>query len=244
MDDLLAPLRAVSLKEVFVERFERLILSGKLPIGEKLPSERALAVDLGVSRPVVHDGLVELVARGLVSTKPRIGTVINDYRREGSLVLLTSLMSSGVGVEDPLLLRGLLDVRMLMESEAARLAAIERSDDDVEELRDLLAREAMAGAARGPDRVHLNFRFHHRIALASGNPVYAMLLKSLEPAHQTLAGRFFQVADDLGWLLDRHMRLVDAIAESLPDLARDLMQEILENGERVVLAAAAQGEMQ
>ncbi|MBW2258334.1 MAG: FadR family transcriptional regulator, partial [Deltaproteobacteria bacterium] len=92
MDQVLEPLRATRLTDLFIERFEELILSGRLSIGQKLPSERELARQLAVSRPVVHDGLVELSARGLVTIQPRVGTVVNDYRREGSLALLTSLM--------------------------------------------------------------------------------------------------------------------------------------------------------
>ena len=54
---LLEPLKTDSLVEAFVKRFEELILSGKITIGQQLPSERELAKTLGVSRPVVHDGL-------------------------------------------------------------------------------------------------------------------------------------------------------------------------------------------
>ena len=87
MIEILQPLRTASLKEAFIERLEELILSGEVSIGEKLPSERALAEKLGVSRPVVHEGLVELAARGLVTLKPRVGAEVNDYRRQGSLAL-------------------------------------------------------------------------------------------------------------------------------------------------------------
>ncbi|MFA6032330.1 MAG: GntR family transcriptional regulator, partial [Myxococcota bacterium] len=92
MIELLAPLKAESLKEVFISRFEGLILSGQLATGQKLPSERELAMTLGVSRPVVHEGLVDLAAKGLVSMKPRVGAFVNDFRREGSITLLSSLL--------------------------------------------------------------------------------------------------------------------------------------------------------
>ncbi len=58
MQELFEPIRTESLKDVFIRRFEDLILSGKFPVGQKLPSERELALQLGVSRPVVHEGLV------------------------------------------------------------------------------------------------------------------------------------------------------------------------------------------
>ena len=110
-------------------------------MGQKLPSERALALQLGVSRPVVHEGLVELAARGLVTMKPRVGAVVSDYRRQGSLALLDSLISYRRGAVDQTLLDGLLSLRRLVESETARLAARNRTNDDLHELEQILARE-------------------------------------------------------------------------------------------------------
>jgi len=104
MQELLKPIRTESLKDVFIRRFEDLILSGKFPIGQKLPSERELALQLGVSRPVVHEGLVDLAAKGLVSMIPRVGTIVNDYRQEGSLSILTSLVNYNQGNLEPGLL--------------------------------------------------------------------------------------------------------------------------------------------
>ncbi|MCK5153376.1 MAG: FadR family transcriptional regulator, partial [Spirochaetales bacterium] len=70
MKELLEPISTESLKDVFVSQFEDLILSGKIVSGETLPSERDLALQMGVSRPVVHEGLLELSAKGLVTIKP------------------------------------------------------------------------------------------------------------------------------------------------------------------------------
>ena len=83
MQELLKPIRTESLKDIFIKRFEELILSGTFPVGQKLPSERELAFQLGVSRPVVHEGLVDLAAKGMVTLIPRVGTIVNDYRQEG-----------------------------------------------------------------------------------------------------------------------------------------------------------------
>ena len=126
MQELLKPIKNESLKDIFVARFEELILSGKLSVGQKLPSERELALQLAVSRPVVHEGLVDLAAKGLVSMKPRVGTVVNDYRKEGSLPLLNSLVNYQRGRLDAELLNNLLAMRMLFEVETARLAALNR----------------------------------------------------------------------------------------------------------------------
>ena len=131
MQELLEPISTPSLKEVFITRFEELILSGRIAVGQRLPSERELALQLGVSRPVVHEGLVELAAKGLVTMVPRVGTVINDYRREGSLALLTSLVQYQEGEIEPVLLESLLEMRLLFEVDAARLAAAARTPDQL-----------------------------------------------------------------------------------------------------------------
>jgi GntR family transcriptional repressor for pyruvate dehydrogenase complex len=75
MERPLEPLAAVSLKDEFIRRFEGLILSGRLAIGEQMPPERTLALQLGVSRSVVHEGLLELATRGLVSMPPVMGQI-------------------------------------------------------------------------------------------------------------------------------------------------------------------------
>ena len=69
------------------------VLSNQLPVGELLPSERELALQMGVSRPVVHDGLMDLASKGLVTIKPRVGTYVNDYRKEGSIAMLSTLIN-------------------------------------------------------------------------------------------------------------------------------------------------------
>jgi DNA-binding FadR family transcriptional regulator len=241
MMDLLKPLHSVSLKEVFVQRFEDLILSGQLPIGAKLPPERALAERLGVSRPVVHSGLVELAARGLVTVKPRVGTVVNDYRREGSLALLGSLVNHGEGTFAPSLLDGLLSMRALLQTEAVRLAAINRSDSELAELEAILVEEDSVDHDDTDRVVDLDFSAHHLIAIASGNPIYPMLVKSFEPTERNLLKQFFADRALVAPVFDRHRAIVDAIRERDAERAVGLMRELLEHG-RTTLAETRAGD--
>ena len=83
---------APSLKELFVEQLENKILSGELPIGAKLPSERELATSMQVSRAVVNAGIAELEQKGFLVIRPRIGTFVEDYRKYGTLDTLVSIM--------------------------------------------------------------------------------------------------------------------------------------------------------
>jgi DNA-binding FadR family transcriptional regulator len=228
----LKPLRATSLKEIFIERFEELILSGELAIGEQLPSERELADQLGISRPVVHEGLVELANRGLVALRPRVGATVSDYRRQGSLSLLESLLGRGSGRFDPALQQSLLNLRRLVETDAALRAARHRSQEELRELEGLVARELRA--ADSGDRVAivaLDFELHHRVALASGDPVYPMLLKSCEPAYKNLSGQFFRRPAVVPVVHGLHRELVAAIAAGDGDAARWVMERLLDHGQ-------------
>lgn len=234
MIEMLQPLRAASLKDVFIERFEELIISGKVSIGQKLPSERALALQLGVSRPVVHEGLVELAARGLVTMKPRVGAVVSDYRRQGSLALLDSLISYRRGAVDQVLLDGLLSLRRLVESETARLAARHRTNEDLRDLEQVLAREVEVDAREVEALVDVDFDFHHCVALASGNPIYAMFVKSFEPAAKNLAGQFFAVDAVATTVFGFHRELARAIASGDEDGAGSVMVELLNHGRSVL----------
>jgi GntR family transcriptional regulator, transcriptional repressor for pyruvate dehydrogenase complex len=241
----LEPLQTRSLKELFVDRFERLILSGELAIGQKLPSERELALQLGVSRPVVHGGLAQLEARGLVQLKPRSGAVVTDYRRSGSLALLNSLINYHRGVLEPSLLLGMLEMRQLVEVEAVRLAANRRGDEDLERLVRLVDAEAAADPEDWQRVTDLDFDVHHGVALASGNAIYPLFIKSCEPAYKNLSGQFFTESSVVPRVIAYHRELIEALQQRDERGAVGVMRRLLQHGRDVlgdVLSAPAQDE--
>ena len=235
MPEPLKPLVAPSLKDVFVERLGGLILTGHYAPGERLPSERDLASQLGVSRPVVHAGLAELEARGLVTMRPRIGTVVNDIRRDGSLATLASLIHFHREGADPLLLESMLQMRRLFEVETARLAACYRTADDLRELDRLLALERAADPTDTAAVTDLDFTFHHAVALASRNVVYPMLIRSFEPGYTHFSGLFFQDPAVVPMVFDQHDQLVDAIRRRGPRRAEEVMRGLLDQGRDLLL---------
>jgi fatty acid metabolism transcriptional regulator FadR len=230
MQELLSPIRAESLKDVFIRRFEELILSGKFPIGQKLPSEREFALQLGVSRPVVHEGLVDLAAKGLVTMIPRVGTIVNDYRREGSLALLTSLVNYHQGNLEPGLLVSLLEMRQLFEVETARLAARHRDREQLDSLGKLLREEDTINHQNIEAICELDFDFHHLLALASGNHIYPLLLNSFKHCYANLAGQFFSDPAVVPVVFDFHKKMVKAIQDKNEKFAARIMERMLNHG--------------
>ena len=69
-------LKRPTIKEVFINKMESMILSGELPVGEKLPSERAMAEEMNISKTAVHDGLKDLERFGFVKSVPKQGTFV------------------------------------------------------------------------------------------------------------------------------------------------------------------------
>ena len=87
-----------AIKELFVNELQNMILSGKLEIGSKLPPERELAESMKVSRAVINSGIAELEKKGFLVVRPRIGTFVADYHRDGSLDTLVAIMNYNGGV--------------------------------------------------------------------------------------------------------------------------------------------------
>ncbi len=233
---MIEPLRVPSLKDAAITRLEELVLSGEWQAGTRLPSERDLAEQLGISRPVLHEALVDLAAKGLVRIEARRGVFINDFRTSGSLAILSSLLAYSNGQLDPTLKRSLLAMRVLLEDETARLAALNRTADHLETLQSILEQEADSPC--DPQVLtELDFNFHLQIALASGNLVYPLIINSFQSIYTSLSGSFFQAycgTEVVKVVFDFHKELVQAIRIQNSEAAVKIMLEMLRHGESLL----------
>ncbi len=232
------PLQAPSLKESCVHHLEELILSGEWQIGMRLPAERDLAEALGISRPVLHEALVDLSAKGLVTIEPRRGAFVSDFRTSGSCALLSSLLDFHGSQLDPAFIRSMIDMRLLIETETASLAARNRTPEHLAQFEQLLEREQTISRQNVPGLVELDFSFHLLMAVASANLMYPLVLNSFKSVYTHLTGRFFSlhphdaVIDEVFAL---HRRLVDAVRAADAAAAASAMQDLLRHGEKHLL---------
>jgi DNA-binding FadR family transcriptional regulator len=232
------PISSISLKDACISKLEGLILSGALEAGERLPSERDLATQLGVSRPVLHQAIVALDAKGLVQIEPRRGVFICDYRREGSIPLYTTLMAHSDGSYMPELLSSMMAARILIETETAKLAAQHRSQTALSELRTLLEQGVQINNWEVSEMVAYDFRFHQSVAIASGNLMYPMMINSLKNVHTNLAGSFYRTYAGRPVITEvfaYQAKLVDAIEQLDVQLAGEIMAAMLVHGEECLL---------
>lgn len=229
------PLQVQSLKDICVSRLEQLILSGELKIGERLPAERDFAAKLGVSRPVLHEALVDLATKGLVTILPRRGVVINDYRKAGSCAILSSLLAYHQGNFDPEFIRSMFAMRMLLETESARLAAVEASEDERIQMQAILRAEETIDRQNLTALVDLDFEFHLLISIASRNMVYPLIINSFKNVYTHFTREFFLKGLTNG-VLDKvyeyHRFLVEAILNRNQAEAEQWMMELLAHGEK------------
>lgn len=234
MQNSIPPLKIQSLKDACIERLEELILSGELQIGERLPSERDFASRIGVSRPVLHEALVDLDAKGLVRIVPRRGVFVNDYRRSGSMAILSSLLAYHNGRLDPAFMQSLMDMRQLLEIETARLAALNRTTEQLAEFQSIIVQESQAQCGDPQTLTDLDFSFHLSIAIASANLVYPLIINSFHSVYTSLTSKFFRKYCDtpvVEAVHQFHVRIAAAIANRDADAAVQTMTEMLEHGE-------------
>jgi DNA-binding FadR family transcriptional regulator len=229
---ILPKLKKQTLVSDFITRFEEMILSGRLSIGEKLPSERDLAAKLGVSRPVVHEGLIDLEAKGLVARLNNGGAIITDYRRHGSLSMLNSLLGYHGGALEPKLTESTLDFRFLIEVENARLAARNRTEEQLDAMQAILADEKLVDLNDSNAVARLDFEFHHLIALATDNIFYPLLLNSFKVLYLNIVQLFFSNPAFAPEVFRYHDQLVAAIAARNEQAAVEIMFHMLDHGKR------------
>jgi DNA-binding GntR family transcriptional regulator len=216
----LAPVeRPASLRQIVYDALTRLIISGALRPGQHL-AEAELAKQLGVSRQPVREALHRLQAEGWVDLRPAQGAFVHEPTDDE--------------------VDQLLGVRILLEAEAARLAAKAATPAHIQQLRSLLDEGNDALGQADIERiVAANSALHAVITAASGNTVLAELVSLIDrrmrwyytPIARTRAAESWQ----------EHTELVDALAAGEARRAADVMRRHTEQTRRAYHAHRAGG---
>ena len=168
----------ISLTDLFVAQIESKILSGELSVGDKLPSARELTTLIGVSRPVISAGLIELEKMGFIEIKPRQGAYVCDYRRKGTVETLVAIMRYNGGAMRKNEVASLLQVRRSLECLCMELIIEDVSDDELKKILPFL--EVLRTCPKSSLGEAI-FTFHHELAVLSGNVLLPLLYHSFKP---------------------------------------------------------------
>ena len=217
------PLQAIEPRRLYrqiADQLRALIERDEFAVGTRLPPERDLAAQLGVSRPSVREALIALEVEGLVEV--RMGSGVYVRKPEGPA-------HRPVTAEGPL---EIIRARQLIEAELAAHAARHMKKPQLAALREavrLMEQEAAAGQtpAQG-DRL-----FHTLIAEASNNSVLLRVVTELfderrNPLFEQL-GSHFETAASWAAAIAEHRQVLGAIAARSPQSARDAMSQHLSN---------------
>lgn len=168
-----APLERTSVGLQAAEAIKSLILAGDLQPGDALPSERDLAVMLGISRPSLREAIRVLSAMNVLEPRHGGGTFVTSLDPR----LLAQPVSFLLQV-DPTAFRHLHEVRRVLEVGAARLAAPRISPDTIEALQ-VLADTGERSLADPERYLEIDYEIHTTIIEATGNPIYISLYESI-----------------------------------------------------------------
>lgn len=215
-------LQSPSLRELFVKQMEGMILSGKLPVGTKLPTERELSEKMNVSRAVVNGGLADMEAKGFLQVIPRKGTYVADYKYKGKLDVLKSIMEYNDVDFEPEMLESLAQVRRDIEGTCFSLAALNRKDEDLDFLESCLL--AMENTKDIEEHAELSFKFKHGLCIASGNMVYPLIYYSFKPIIVAFSAKYFTLSGKKG--TEESIRLICLLFECIKNQDADKAKEV------------------
>jgi len=228
------PLQLVEAQRLYqhvAEQIGSLIQAGEFRVGSRLPPERELAKQLGVSRPVVREAMIALEIAGLVEVRGGAGTFVKRARVEAGS-LLAAVPDAGPGPFD------LIAARRMLEGEIAFTAAAKVTPENLQGLTEAIAQmqsdiEA-ARDTRPSDRL-----FHVRVAELTGNAVLSGLVDGLwahmlDPMFDVL-GRHAGLRGEDRMTVADHQRIVDALARRDAAGAREAMRAHLAHVEEILM---------
>ncbi len=203
------------------------IHDGTYRVGERLPSENQLAQAFGVSRVPIREALSMLALSGIVSSRQGGGHTVENH---SLLSKYEPLEMEVIGREEAY---ALLEMREILEKEAAALAAVRRSEEDLARIE--LALEDFKRTAEEQDLIghEQDYLFHRAIMLASHNP---FLVQVLDNMHELYLGVLtYSLKKNLGnpeerqRVIDEHEQIVNAIRQGEEQLAGINMRRHLGN---------------
>lgn len=206
--------KRTKISDEIANQIKRLITDGKLKPGDRLPPERELIKQLGVSRPSLREALNSLVAIGLLEVRQAKRTFVKS---------VTSKL-----IEDPiaLLLKAdeqkvfdLIEVRKAIETWAAYHAAQKASQEDIERL-DAILKEMKKAFEEGRSWEKEDADFHLAIAQSTHNTIHVHMMSSIYDLLRQSMAKIFIKREQVKKLIDHHHQIFLAIKNRTPEKAR------------------------
>ncbi|MDS9469370.1 FadR/GntR family transcriptional regulator [Paracoccus sp. MBLB3053] len=203
-------------------QFAQLIHKGTIKPGDKLPTEHSMAQTFGVSRTVVREAIAQLRNEGLVETRQGVGAFVVE--RQARHIRL-----GDGGLMDNHAFQDLFQLRVPLEIEAAGLAALNHTEEQMGLLEEALLRMS-ASDDWNTEGVAADLEFHRIIALATGNDYFDQFISAIADrvGHVIIAAREQIMLDEIKSItIEEHGAIRDAIHARDPIAARQAMRSHL-----------------
>ena len=229
--DTPSPIERPRLSDTIYGQLLQEIMAGRFSAGDRLPTENQLAMRFAVSRPVVREALQRLQTDGVVIARQGSGTYVQRSPSQRVAELTTQLSLHEV--------LQVMELRMALEELAARLAARNRTDEQMRAIE--RARQALGEVfGLGIPAKEADYEFHRSIAVASGNPLLAEALDQLSDRvkggmNVTLSLTREASEQRRVRVLDEHDRIVHAIRIGDADSASIAMRYHLDQARNRLL---------
>jgi len=218
-----------------VDQVKSLISQGALNPGDRLPPERELIEEFGVSRPSLREALNSLVAQGFLEVRQGNRTFVKSVTSEKLQDPLSLLLKA-----DTQKIFDLIEVRKAMEAWGAFHAAQRGSEKDVKRLEEIIG-EMRSALDEGKSWEKQDADFHLAMAQATHNTIQTHMMFTIYDLLRESVARVFRDPGKAKKLFHQHSRIFSAIKNRSPDKARERMLEHLNYVESEVKALRDQG---
>ena len=218
---MLQPVKKNRLSSEVIDQISRSILRGDYQPGSKLPPEREIATQLGVSRTVVREALRSLEIMGLVESQVGGGSFVKEYSLDRVLDPIADYFSS-----DESLIDEIIETRLILEPEMAKLAAVRATNEDIAFIRKSLY-QMEEEIQEGMSGINGDTAFHFAIGAAAHNSAMTKILSLIaDLLHYTMKASL-QAVPDQSFTLEGHRQILEALEKKDDELAGNLMREHL-----------------
>lgn len=208
------------------------IVRGDYPPGTILPNEAKWSETFEVSRSAVREAIKMLMAKSLLSSRPKVGSWV-EPRERWNLLDRDVLGWYAQAPDRESFLRTVQEFRHIIEPEATALAAERRTDEEMAEIS--AACRDMGEATSLASRTHADTRFHLAILRASGNDLLVPLGVLIESALNNLFVFVTRELNDVRHAQKLHEAIERAIRLKRPDAARAAVRKLLANTDQVII---------
>src|SRR3954451_21971008 len=210
------------------------ILSGRYSAGEKLPTQRKLAAELGVTMTALREALKRLEQLGLVEVRHGDAMRVTDWRARGGLDVIAHVLFAAGGL-DRGMLGDVMEARRLMLAESARLAAERRDPKQAARLGELA--ERIAAAPDTATAQAFDWAFFHELVEAARNVVLLLVMNTIRDIYLQRGELFQAVVTDRTELAPLYARAARAVERGQPNAAGRAVEQLASAQERALIEA-------